>query len=99
MRVFFYERYQFMTTIKIDNVEYKVDKLSNETKAQLVSLQFCDQELQRLQAQAAVRSATPAWAYADQDDPALQPFVTRHIAGCRQYGNACGGPFVCTHRL
>ena len=42
-----------MTTIKIDNIEYDTDKLSDDAKAQLVSLQFCDQELQRLQAQAA----------------------------------------------
>ena len=42
-----------MTTIKIDNVDYDTDKLSEEAKAQLMSLQFCDQELQRLQAQAA----------------------------------------------
>ena len=43
-----------MTTIKIDNVDYDTDTLSEEVKAQLVSLQFCDAELQRLQAQAAV---------------------------------------------
>jgi hypothetical protein len=42
-----------MAIIKIDNVEYDTDKLSDEAKAQLVSLQFCDQELARLQAQAA----------------------------------------------
>ena len=39
--------------ITIDDVKYDTDKLSDEAKAQLVSLQFCDQELQRLQAQAA----------------------------------------------
>ena len=39
-----------MATIKIDNVDYDADTLSNEAKAHLVSLQFCDQELQRLQA-------------------------------------------------
>ena len=43
-----------MPTIKIDNVDYDSDTLSTEAKAQLVSLQFCDQELARLQAQAAV---------------------------------------------
>ena len=42
-----------MPTIKIDNVDYDTDTLSNEAKAQLISMQFCDQELQRLQAQAA----------------------------------------------
>ena len=54
-----------MTTIKIDNVEYDTDKLSDEAKAQLVSLQFCDQELQRLQAQAAAyQTARQAYAKA-----------------------------------
>jgi hypothetical protein len=42
-----------MTTIKIDDKEYDLDKLSDNAKAQLVSMQFCDQELGRLQAQAA----------------------------------------------
>ena len=42
-----------MTTLKTNNVDYDTDKLSDEAKAQLVSLQFCDQELARLQAQAA----------------------------------------------
>jgi len=39
-----------MPTIKIDNVDYDTDTISNEAKSQLVSLQFCDQELARLQA-------------------------------------------------
>ncbi len=43
-----------MTTITIDNQAYELESLSEEVKAQLVSLQFCDAELQRLQAQAAV---------------------------------------------
>jgi hypothetical protein len=43
-----------MATVKIDNVEYDTDKLSNETKTQLINLRFVDGELQRLQAQAAV---------------------------------------------
>jgi hypothetical protein len=43
-----------MANVKIDNKEYDFDKLSDEAKAQLVSLQFCDQEIKRLQAQAAV---------------------------------------------
>ena len=56
-----------MTTINIDNVEYDTDKLSDEAKAQLVSLQFCDQELQRLQAQAAAyQTARQAYAKALQ---------------------------------
>ena len=61
-----------MTTITIDNVEYHTDKLSDEAKAQLVSLQFCDQELARLQAQsAAIQTARMAYAKALQS--ALPP--------------------------
>ena len=56
-----------MTTIKIDNIDYDTDKLSDEAKAQLVSLQFCDQELARLQAQvAAYQTARNAYAKALQ---------------------------------
>ena len=59
-----------MNTIKIDNVEYDLDKLSNEAKTQLVSMQFCDQELQRLQAQAAAYQ-TARMAYAKALNEAL----------------------------
>jgi hypothetical protein len=56
-----------MPTIKIDNIDYDTDKLSDEAKAQLVSLQFCDQELARLQAQtAAYQTARMAYAKALQ---------------------------------
>jgi hypothetical protein len=56
-----------MPSIKIDNVDYDADKLSDEAKAQLVSLQFCDQELARLQAQAAAyQTARMAYAKALQ---------------------------------
>ena len=40
-------------TITIDDKEYEVDSLSDESKAQLVSLRYVDSELARLQAQAA----------------------------------------------
>ena len=43
-----------MTTITIDDKQYDLDTLSEEAKAQLVSIQFVDQELQRINAQAAV---------------------------------------------
>ena len=43
-----------MATIKIDNIDYDIDSLTTEAKQQLHSLQFCDAELARLQAQAAV---------------------------------------------
>ncbi len=56
-----------MPTIKIDNRDYDTDTLSNEAKAQLISMQFCDQELQRLQAQAAAyQTARQAYAKALQ---------------------------------
>jgi Family of unknown function (DUF6447) len=56
-----------MPTIKIDNQEYDVDTLSDEAKAQVISLQFCDQEIARLQAQtAAYRTARTAYAKALQ---------------------------------
>lgn len=56
-----------MATITIDNVEYDIDQLSAEAKAQLASIQFCDQELQRLQAQtAAIQTARQAYAKALQ---------------------------------
>jgi cell division protein ZapA (FtsZ GTPase activity inhibitor) len=42
-----------MATITIDGKEYDVETLSEETKAQLGSLQYVDSELARLQAQAA----------------------------------------------
>ena len=61
-----------MTTIKIDDKEYDFDKLTNEAKAQLISLQFCDQELQRLQAQAATYQ-TARMAYAKSLNEALAP--------------------------
>lgn len=43
-----------MPTINIDNIDYDIDTLSTEAKQQLQSLQFCDAELARVQAQAAV---------------------------------------------
>ena len=42
-----------MAKITIDGKEYDVDSLSEESKAQLVSLRYVDSELARLQAQAA----------------------------------------------
>jgi len=54
-----------MAKIKIDNVEYDSDKLSAEAKNQLVSIQYVDQELARLQAQAAaLQTARIAYANA-----------------------------------
>jgi len=54
-----------MPTIKIDNQVYELDSLTDEAKAQLQSLQFCDAELARLQAQASlVQTARMAYARA-----------------------------------
>jgi hypothetical protein len=54
-----------MATVNIDNQSYQLDSLSDEAKAQLQSLQFCDAELARLQAHAAVlRTARAAYAKA-----------------------------------
>jgi hypothetical protein len=43
-----------MATVTIDNQSYDLDSLSAEAKVQLANLQFCDAELQRLQALTAV---------------------------------------------
>ena len=59
-----------MTTIKIDDKDFDFDKRSDEAKAQLISMQFCDQELQRLQAQAAAYQ-TARLAYAKALNEAL----------------------------
>jgi Family of unknown function (DUF6447) len=57
-----------MTTITIDEKEYDLDTLSEEAKAQLVSIQFVDQELQRVNAQAAVlQTARVAYSKALND--------------------------------
>ena len=56
-----------MTQITIDNKQYELESLSDDAKAQLISMQFCDQELQRLQAQtAAYQTARMAYAKALQ---------------------------------
>jgi hypothetical protein len=43
-----------MPTITINNIAYDSDKLSDEAKAQLTSLQVTDQEIQRLNIQLAI---------------------------------------------
>jgi hypothetical protein len=69
----------FMQKIKIDDKEYDFDKLSDEAKAQLASIQFCDQELQRLQAQAAAYQ-TARIAYAKALNEALTPAMGEKIS-------------------
>ncbi len=49
-------------TIKIDNIDYDLEHLSDDARAQLQSIQFVDQELARLQAQvAAMQTARNAY--------------------------------------
>ena len=49
-----------MPTIKIDDVEYDSDKLSETAKAQVVSLQFVQTEINRLKSQLAVYQTAAA---------------------------------------
>ena len=57
-----------MPIITIDEKNYDTDTLSEEAKAQLTSVQFVDQELARLNAQAAVlQTARIAYAKALND--------------------------------
>ena len=57
-----------MPTIKIDDKDYDLDTLSDESKAQLGMVQFVDAELQRLTAQTAVlQTARVAYAKALND--------------------------------
>ena len=54
-----------MATIKIDDKTYDVDDLSEESKAQVLSLNFVDAELNRLQLKvAAMQTARNAYANA-----------------------------------
>jgi hypothetical protein len=54
-----------MSIIKIDNKEYEIDSLSNEAKAQLLSIQFVDNEITRLQGQlAAMQTARNSYVNA-----------------------------------
>ena len=58
-----------MATLTIDGKDYDADALSNEAKAQIVSLQFCDMELQRLQKEAAsFQTARSQYARALQEE-------------------------------
>ena len=57
-----------MAIIKIDDKDYDTESLSEEAIAQLTSIQFVDQELARLNAQAAVlQTARVAYAKALTD--------------------------------
>ena len=43
-----------MAKVVLDGKEYEFDELSDEAKAQVTSLQFVNQEIQRLEAQMAI---------------------------------------------
>ncbi len=54
-----------MATIKIDDKEYDLDNLSDEAKQQVISLQFVQAEIKRLDAQIAVyKTASIAYSSA-----------------------------------
>ena len=54
-----------MPNITIDGKEYDLEELSDDSKAQLISLQFVDAEIRRLQAQtAAYQTARIAYSRA-----------------------------------
>ena len=54
-----------MTIVTIDNKEYEFESLSEEIRAQFVSLQFTDQEIAQLQARlAAMQTARNTYAQA-----------------------------------
>ena len=54
-----------MPSITIDNKDYDIESLSDESKAQLVSLRFVDNELAQLQARvAALQTARNAYGRA-----------------------------------
>lgn len=61
-----------MPSIKIDGKEYEYENLSDKAKAQLTSLQFVDNELARLQAQASVLQ-TARMAYSKELNAELNP--------------------------
>ena len=63
-----------MQSINIDGIDYDAAKLSPEALAQLGSVRFVDQELERLQAQIAVLQ-TARLAYAKALKDLLPSFV------------------------
>lgn len=62
-----------MSNISINGKEYNLDSMSEEAKGQIVSLQFVDAELARLQAQAAALQ-TARIAYSNELQKHLDAF-------------------------
>jgi hypothetical protein len=71
---FFHDKEFLMQSINIDGTDYDAAKLSPEALAQLGSIRFVDQELERLQAQVAVLQ-TARLAYAKALKELLPSFV------------------------
>ena len=63
-----------MPKITVDNRDYELESLSDEAKAQVVSIQFVDQEITRLQAQLAAMQ-TARIAYGNELQRVLAPFA------------------------
>ena len=54
-----------MSTITIDDIDYAADSLSNEAKAELASMQACDEKMAALQKDYAItQTARSAYAFA-----------------------------------
>ena len=62
-----------MPVITIDGKEYDTDKMSDDARNQLMSLQFTDQEIARIQAKMAM-AQTARIAYAKALDQALASY-------------------------
>ncbi len=70
-----------MAKITIDDVEYETDEWSDEAKAQLLSLQFCEIELQNLQAEAAaIQTARIAYSNALKAELYCGPVMRQPVA-------------------
>lgn len=82
-----------MAKIKIDETEYDTDNLSDAAKSQLMALQFCDAELERVKAEAvtlqtarnayfnALKEALTNPASAEPEQPAASPEKKKGIMG------------------
>jgi phage gp46-like protein len=69
-----------MNTITIDGKDYALDALSENAKAQLVSLRACDQKIQQLQLDLAI-AQTARNAYANALKAALPVDLNGVLAG------------------
>ena len=66
-----------MSIVKIDEVEYELDSLSEDAKNQFTSLQFVDQKLAQLNAESAVYQ-TAGIGYANALNAALPSKEDKH---------------------